>query len=435
MDGGLEIASGRRHVANGQSYLSAREDGAGRERLALEECRHARELVGCRARPGDVPSGDLNLHLRREERRPTEVRIGRQLLRWNVQRIIQGFSNQGCRERHVTLGQTHQRKARLRIPPRLVRRQERLFRAADISGVQANSTEFGQRPSEFSSQVRAQFLTSAERFLLGLKTGPTQPEDLRAMHAAASVDTSHGLTLAPPFHGLRPLLGKVVLRDRLKSTDHLAVDHARGERIEFTGHRRDRRFVEEIQSARDLALQDEAARLRNPAERRGRRIAARAHVDGSTGPLPSASEIAGQQPFVAPHHRDPRMNRRVLLPREESLRPTRPSANRGQEGCVKQQMEGDAHGRAGRHEMVARPQPLCVHPLPRIDRGVDMTGGVCAVGEHGEIRRLQRLTRVRLNEQLIGLSPVAVRGSAMRTFQERGLGHLMHCRLRGCERQ
>ena len=170
MDGGLEIASGRRHVASGQPYLSAREDGGGRERLALEDGRHAREFVGGRARPVDVPSGNLNLYLRREERRPTEVRIGRPLLRWNVQRIIQGFSNQGCRERHLTLGQTHQRKARLRIPPRLVRRQERLFRAAKISGVQANSTELGQRPSEFPSQVRAQFLTRAERFLLRLTT-------------------------------------------------------------------------------------------------------------------------------------------------------------------------------------------------------------------------------------------------------------------------
>ena len=249
------------------------------------------------------------------------------------------------------------------------------------------------------------------------------------MYAAASVDTSHGLTLAPPFHGLRPLLGKVVLCDRLKRTDHLAVDHARRQRIELTGHRRDCRFVEEVQSARDVPFQDQAARLRDPAERHGRRVAARADVDGSTGPLPSASEIAGQQPFVAPHHRDPRMNGRVLLPREESLGPTRPAANRGQEGCVKQQMEGDAHGRAGRHEMVAHPQPLCMHPLPRIDRGVDMTGGVRAVGKHGEIRRLQRLTRVRLNKQCIGLSPVAVRGGAMRTFQERGFGHLMHCRL------
>ena len=123
------------------------------------------------------------------------------------------------------------------------------------------------------------------------------------------------------------------------------------------------------------------------------------------------------------------MNRRVLLPREESLRPTRPSANRGQKGCVKQQMERDAHCRARRHEMVARPQPLCMHPLPRIDRRVDMARGIRAVGKHREIGRVQKFTRVRLNEQLIRLLPVAVSGGAMRAFQERCFGHLMHCRL------
>lgn len=70
MDGGLEIASGPGRVAGGQSNLPVCQDRSGRERLALEDCRHARELVGCRARTVDVPSGDLNLHLRREERRP-----------------------------------------------------------------------------------------------------------------------------------------------------------------------------------------------------------------------------------------------------------------------------------------------------------------------------------------------------------------------------
>ena len=156
MDGGLEIASGPGHVANGQSYLSAREDGACGERLALEDCRHARELVGCCTRPVDVPRGDLNLYLRREERRPAKVRIGRQLLRWHVQGIVKGFSNQGCRQRHVTLGQTHQRKARLRIPPRLVCRQERLFRACQEGdgrgrpGIGRHHHRPGQGPPEAS---------------------------------------------------------------------------------------------------------------------------------------------------------------------------------------------------------------------------------------------------------------------------------------------
>ena len=120
------------------------------------------------------------------------------------------------------------------------------------------------------------------------------------------------------------------------------------------------------------------------------------------------------------------MNRRVVLPLEESLRPRRPSANRGQEGCVKQQMERDAHRRPRRHETVARPQPLCVHPLPRIDRRVDMTRGIRTVGEQGEIRPVQKLARVRLDEQHVRLLPVPLRGGVTRAFQERDFGYLMH---------
>ena len=144
------------------------------------------------------------------------------------------------------------------------------------------------------------------------------------------------------------------------------------------------------------------------------------------GPLPSACEVAGQQPFVAPHHREPGVNRCVVLPLEESLRPRRPSANRGQEGRVKQQMERDAHRRARRHETVVRPQPLCVHPLPRIDRRVDMTRGIRTLSEQGEICPVQKLARVRLDEQLVRLLPVALRGGVTRAFQERGFSHLMH---------
>jgi hypothetical protein len=177
---------------------------------------------------------------------------------------------------------------------------------------------------------------------------------------------------------------------------------------------------------RDLANQDQAARFRDPAEGGCRRIAAGSHIDSATGPLPSASEVAGQQPLVAPHHREPGVNRRVVLPLEESLGPPRPSANRGQEGRVKQQMERHAHRRPRRHETVARPQPLCVHPLPRIDCRVDMTRGICTVGEQGEIRPVQKLACVGLDEHLVSLLPIALRGGITCAFQERRFGHLMH---------
>jgi Fic family protein len=62
--------------------------------------------------PVDVSGGDLNLHLRGEERRSTEVGIGRQFLRGNAQRMIEGFANKRSRQRHLTLSETHQRLMR-----------------------------------------------------------------------------------------------------------------------------------------------------------------------------------------------------------------------------------------------------------------------------------------------------------------------------------
>ena len=79
----FEAAPSAGAVTCRQSYLSEREGRAGRQRLAFEDCRDAGELVGGRLGPVEIPSGDLDLHLRLEDRRPTEVGIGRQLLRWN----------------------------------------------------------------------------------------------------------------------------------------------------------------------------------------------------------------------------------------------------------------------------------------------------------------------------------------------------------------
>ena len=207
--------------------------------------------------------------------------------------MIEGLSNQRRCQRHVSLGETHQRKAGVRIPSRLVCRDERVLRARDVSGAQANPTELRERPPELPAQIGAQLLTGGKRFLLSLEAGPPQPEDLGPVHAAASVDAPHGLSVAPSFHGLRPFLGDVVLRQCLKRAHHLAVDDSRGERIELTRHRCDGGLVEQVQAARDLALQDQAARLSDATKGRCRVVAACAHVDGYTCPLPGARKVAG----------------------------------------------------------------------------------------------------------------------------------------------
>ena len=72
-DRAFEVGAGPGGVACGQPHLAMREDRRGRQRPALEDCCDARELLGGRSGPLDVPGGDLNLHLRREQRRPAEV--------------------------------------------------------------------------------------------------------------------------------------------------------------------------------------------------------------------------------------------------------------------------------------------------------------------------------------------------------------------------
>jgi len=115
--------------------------------------------------PVEIPSDNLDLDLRLEKRRAPEVAMRRQLLRWNVWRMIEGFSNQLRRQHHITLRETHQREAWLRIPPRLLRREERFLRTIDVSLAQPNSTQFGQRPSKFPTEVRTKVVTRPERFL------------------------------------------------------------------------------------------------------------------------------------------------------------------------------------------------------------------------------------------------------------------------------
>src|SRR5688572_14643287 len=80
-------------------------------------------------------------------------------------------------------------------------------------------------------------------------------------------------------------------------------------------------------------------------------------------------------------------------------------------------MEGNANRTPCRHESVARPQPLCVDTLPRIDRHVNMAGRVRTVSEQGEVRPIQELARIRFDEQLVGLLPVTARGGVTRAFQ------------------
>ena len=215
--------------------------------------------------------------------------------------------------RDVTLGQMHEGEAGLRVPPGLVCGEECRFRALEVAPAQADAAEFGQGPPELAAQVGPKLVAGQKRLLLRLDAGAAQPEDLGAVDTAASVEAADGLSLAPALHGCRPLLGQVVLRERLQRTHELAIDKPGEERVEFAGDHGHGRFVEKPQALGDVAFEDEAACLGDPTHGGSGRIALRTDVDGAPGPLPSALEVARQQPFVVAHHRQPGVDRRLAL--------------------------------------------------------------------------------------------------------------------------
>ena len=225
----------------------------------------------------------------------------------------------------VSLGETHEREARLGIPPGAVSRQQRLLGTGDVALVQSDPAELVQRPPQLATQVGPQLLAGHERLTLGLVARPTQPQDLGAVDPAAPVEAADRVRLAPPLHRLGPLLGHVVLGEALQRAHELAVDDAGRERIELPGHRRHAGFVEQRQTLLDVAVQDEQPGLGNPSDGARRRVQPRTHLDGLPGPSPRAGRVAGQHPLVGADDREPRVRRRLPRPsRSRSARANQP---------------------------------------------------------------------------------------------------------------
>ena len=126
--------------------------------------------------------------------------------------------------------------------------QQCFLRARDVAHVKADPSELVQRPPELTSQVDPEFLTSHECLTLSLVARPAQPEDLRAVDAAAPVKAADGVGLAPPLHRLGPFLCDVVLGEALQGAHELAVDDPRRERVEVPGERRRAGFIEQRQA-------------------------------------------------------------------------------------------------------------------------------------------------------------------------------------------
>ena len=120
------------------------------------------------------------------------------------------------------------------------------------------------------------------------------------------------------------------------------------------------------------------------------------------------------------------MHGRVALPVQQPFGARHPPAYRREQGGVEQQMQGDARGGARRREMVTAADRFGVEALPRVDRHVDVAGGVRGHREQFEGRSAQARCGVGRREQLVGQPPIAAAGSVAGAIQKCDVGRLGH---------
>ena len=285
-------------VALGELHPSAGERGSGRQRLVLEPAGHDCEFVGGRAGAVDVTGGDLDLDLSLEQRSSLQVGVRRSLLRGHAQRALQRVPDRGESGGDIALGETREGEIRLGIPSRPMTGQQRLLGTCDVPFVEADAAQLVQRPAEFAPQIRPQLLARHEGLVLRLGAGPAQPQDLGSVDAAAPVEAADRARPAPPLHRLGPLLRDVVLAEALQGADEFAVDDARRQRIQVTGHGGNTGLVQEGQTVPDVAVQDQQPGFRDPADGSRCRITPRADLDGLPGPVAGGRRVTGQHALV-----------------------------------------------------------------------------------------------------------------------------------------
>ena len=306
------------------------------------------------------------------------------------------------------LAPTHQRQPRLRLPAGTMRGQEGLL-GPSSRPCAAGSAELAERPSHLTAEVRPQLLAGHQRLALRVVACAAQPQDLRAVHAAAAMEAFDGVGAAPPLHRLRPLLRDVVLRQSLQGAHELAVHDPGGERIEIAGDRRHADVVEQRESVRDIAVQDAQSRSRHPTDGAGRGVVLRAHRDRTLGPLPGFLDVADQHPLVRPDDRQPSVRGCVLMTLEQLFCPGEPAAHRRHQRGVQEQVHRDTDRCARRRDRIAGLDAESVRALPRLDGHVEMARRVRDLREQRQLGRTQEPVRVGLHEQLVGRLPISLR--------------------------
>ena len=111
---------------------------------------------------------------------------------------------------------------------------------------------------------------------------------------------------------------------------------------------------------------------------------------------------------------------------EQTLRPREPPAHGSQQGRIEEQVHGDANGGTSRRDTIASLHARRMGALPGLDRLVEMTRGVGHAGQKRQVGSRERSARVRFDEKLVSVLPIALDRGAVRPFQRSRFSSVLH---------
>ena len=323
-----------------------------------------------------------------------------------LRRVLQGFADLRVGREGISLREPEECDPRLRIPSGLARSEEGILGTLQVPHPKADRPQLAERPSRDGSGERTNLFARSASLAFGIVPRAPEPQDLGAVHATHPLEGAERTVRGPLLHRLGPLIGPVVLGERLEGTDRAAEQDHRGHPVQLARHRGDRRLVQERQPLLDLSEQDQRASLRVGGERARRRIAGAVRdLDRPSSFLERRFPVAGVDQG-RPCHLDGqgRVHRRVGEVRQQVPASHHPTPERGLEAFVEEDVR-DPRGGGGGALPVAFRQPRRVHALPRVARDSRFADEIGDLRAHRDAVGVQLPRPVGFREQVVCLLP------------------------------
>jgi hypothetical protein len=283
------------------------------------------------------------------------------------------------------LRQTQQSESRLGVTTELVDAAVGLLRRGKVASAPADLADLVEAGRRGPEVVAADFLARRDRLPLRLRPVAAQAQGLGTMDPADAREPADVLPVAPAVRLRCPFSRAAIIAQVLAGRDHDAVDDSGRKRRQLARQRRGRRFVEQFEAFRDLALEYVSASAEDERERLQLAVAETLpDLERFLRVLEDAVDVAAQHRLQRAADGQVPVFDRLGLVGQQTLRAPEPSL-RDRHGSLPREIVGQLEGDQRRGSRLTRIDVRGERLLPVLDGFVEPACPPPGVGDGLEI--------------------------------------------------